>query len=62
MITIVTIVCFKGIHIHHEMGSGKQNITLPESNNVVEIPRLNGKEPFRFNIKTPERKIIIEKP
>lgn len=59
----VILLCYKGIKVNHgvEMNGGKQKITIPESTNTIEIERRNGKEPFRFNIKTPQKQIEIER-
>lgn len=59
----VILLCYKGIKVNHgvEMNGGKQKITIPESTNTIEVERRNGKEPFRFNIKTPPRQIEIER-
>jgi hypothetical protein len=61
LIGIVCLLCFKGIKVNHDL-DGTRQITVPETDNQVEIKRPNGKEPFRFNIKVPERKLLIEKP
>lgn len=61
--TCILILCFKGIKVNHgvNMGVGKQKISLPETDHVIEIERRNGKEPFRFHIKSPPKQIEIEK-
>jgi hypothetical protein len=60
LIGIVLLLCFKGVKVHHDMDAPR-SITVPEGTSTIEIPRRDGKEPFRFNIKTPERKLQIEK-
>jgi len=61
LIGVVCLLCFKGIKIKPDL-DGPHTITVPEGTNIIEIPRREGKEPFRFNIKTPERKLQIDKP
>lgn len=61
IIGIVSLLCFKGVKVSHDL-EGSRQITVPETDNQIEIKRPNGKEPFRFNIKVPERKLLIEKP
>lgn len=59
LVGIVCLLCFKGIKIKPEL-DGPHTITVPEGTNIIEIPRRESKEPLRFNIKTPERKLHID--
>lgn len=59
-LVIITILLSRGVKLYVNPPA-KQYITLPESTHIIEIPRKNGKPPFRLNMKSPEKKLLIER-
>lgn len=62
LLTGVLVLATSGVTVHHNVHNAKhQTVTVPETVYTIEIPRKNGKEPFHFNIKSPEKKIQIDR-